>query len=332
MALTFSKDLVLSVVAPVYNEEEGINTFIEASLKTLKSMKLNYELILVNDGSKDNTLELLKTAAKKEKNIRVIELSRNYGREIAMTAGLEQAVGDYVVIMDSDMQDPPELIPELLQKLLEDELDVVYAARTSRAGESFLKRFTSTLFYRIARKMTGLDIPDNAGDFRIFSRRVINAITSMKEHNRYLKMLYAYVGYKVGHVPFERQERLAGQTSYNWYALIGAALDAILAFSNKPLRFMSLTSVAISLTLFLYACYVFISKVLGTDAIEGWTSLMVMMSLMFSIMFIFLAVISEYIGRILTEAKNRPLYYVRDEIGGTAFDIPEMVQKEKTKK
>lgn len=328
-AVALNKNIVLSVVAPVYNEEEGIETFVSETLKVLKEMNVNYEIVLVNDGSKDNTLEIMKALASKNQNLRIIELSRNYGREIAMTAGLEASIGDYVVLMDSDMQDPPEVIPQLLSKLLEEQLDVVYAARASREGESFLKKFTSRLFYRLAGSMTGLTIPDNAGDFRVFSRRVVNSVISLKEHNRYLKMLYAYVGYRVGSVSFERKERLAGVSSYNWGSLIGAATDAIFAFSNKPLRIMSFASVAISVALFFYAVSIFINKVLGASVVEGWTSLMLMMSLMFSILFIFLAVLSEYIARILTEAKNRPLYYVREESGGAVFDIPNMVQDEK---
>ncbi|MGL1922393.1 MAG: glycosyltransferase family 2 protein [Hyphomicrobiales bacterium] len=329
--MKFNKDQVLSVVAPVYNESEGIKHFIAETVKVLSEMELNYEILLVNDGSKDNSLQVMQAIAKANKNIRIIELSRNYGREIAMTAGLESSVGDYVVVLDSDMQDPPKLIPKLLEKLLSDNLDIVYAARTSRRGESFIKKLSSVAFYRIAGKMTGLDIPDNAGDFRIFSRSVINAVTSMKEHNRYLKMLYAYVGFRVGHVPFDRQERLAGETSYNWKSLIGAAMDAIFAFSNKPLRAMSFLSIGISLLLFVYASYIFIEKLLGADTVEGWSSLMFMIALLFSIMFIFLALISEYIARILVESKNRPLYYIREEIGGTEFDISEMVQKESEK-
>jgi dolichol-phosphate mannosyltransferase len=323
-----SKDIVLSVVAPVYNEEEGIETFVKTTVRVLKEMGVNYELVLVNDGSHDDSLAVMNKLAAKNNNIRVMDLSRNYGREIAMTAGLEHAVGDYVVLMDSDMQDPPALIPTLLEKLIDGQFDVVYAARTSRAGETFMKRFTSRLFYRTARHMTGLDIPDDAGDFRVFSRRVVNAVTAIKEHNRYLKMLYAYVGFRVGSIPFDRQERLAGQTSYNWTKLVNAALDAIFAFSNKPLRAISLLSVCLSFLLFVYALFVFFQKILGSDVAEGWTSLALLISFMFSILFVFLAILSEYISRILTEAKNRPLYYIREEHGGTSFDIPSMVQKD----
>jgi dolichol-phosphate mannosyltransferase len=323
-----SKDIVLSVVAPVYNEEAGIDAFVKATHRTLKGMGVNYELVLVNDGSRDDSLAVMNKLAEKNRNIRVLDLSRNYGREIAMTAGLEHAVGDYVVLMDSDMQDPPELIPDLMEKLIDGQYDVVYAARTSRAGETFMKRFTSRLFYRTARRMTGLDIPDDAGDFRVFSRRVVNAVTAIKEHNRYLKMLYAYVGFRVGSVPFDRQERLTGQTSYNWIKLVDAALDAVFAFSNKPLRAISLLSVGLSFLLFLYALFIFLQKVMGANVVEGWTSLMLLVSFMFSILFIFLAILSEYIGRILTESKNRPLYYIREEHGGTSFDVPSMIQKD----
>ena len=327
--MKLSKDLILSVVAPMYNEEEGIQTFIQETEKVLQGLGANYEIILVNDGSKDGTLAQAKQAADKSTNIRVLDLSRNYGREIAMTAGLEAAVGDYVVLMDSDMQDPPSLIPALLDEITAKDLDVVYAARTSRAGEGALKKFTSTLFYRTARRMTGFDIPDNAGDFRIFTRQVVNSITQLDEHNRYLKMLYAYVGFRVGSIPFDRQARHAGTTSYNWVKLIGAALDAIISFSNKPLRVMSVSSVLLSLLLFVYAVFVVLQKFFSGEHIaDGWTSLMLMVSLMFAILFMFLAVISEYLGRTLTESKDRPLYFVREEYGNTKFDVNHIVNND----
>lgn len=324
----FPRDIIVSVVAPVYNEEAGIAVFVKECLATLAAMGCHYELVLVNDGSRDGSLAAMEKLARSHDNVRVIDLSRNYGREIAMTAGLDAAIGDYVVIMDSDMQDPPSLIPTLLDKLLADQLDVVYAARTSRAGESWMKRTTSQLFYRIAANFSGLSIPDNAGDFRVFSRRALNAINAMKEHNRYLKMLYAYVGFRVGSVPFDRAARHSGTSSYNWSKLVGAALDAIFAFSNKPLRWMSLVSSAVSLLLLLYALSVFAGKLMGGPVVEGWTSLMLMMSLMFSLMFLFLALISEYIARILTESKNRPLYFIRDELGGTRFVVAGMVEED----
>ncbi|HEX2858873.1 MAG TPA: glycosyltransferase family 2 protein [Alphaproteobacteria bacterium] len=328
----FSKDIVISVVAPVYNEEQGITDFIAQVFSVLKKMDINHEVILVNDGSRDRTLQTIERQMKQYKNLRLIDLSRNYGREIAMTAGLDQSVGDYVVLMDSDLQDPPALIPQLLDKLLAENLDTVYAARSSREGESFLKKFSSKIFYRVASRVSGMSIPDNAGDYRVMSRRVVNAINSMKEHNRYLKMLYAYVGFKTGYVTFDRAARTSGTSSYNWVKLINAALDAIFAFSSKPLRWMSLISVGISLLLMSYAGMVLVSKIIGNHTVEGWSSLMFMVSLMFSILFLFLSVLSEYIGRILTESKNRPLYYLREENGSVHFQSQSIIQHDDSRR
>lgn len=320
-----SPDIVLSVVSPMFNEQETIEEYVKKTINVLQELVSNYELILVDDGSNDNTFSIAKKLADGNKNVRVIGLSRNYGREVAMTAGLDRSIGDYVVLMDSDLQDPPELIPKLFKKIQEG-YDVVYAARNKRIGESWFKKFSSKLFYRITAKFTGFDIPENAGDFRIFSRQVVHSITRMKEHSRYLKLLYSYVGYEVGSIEFERAARHAGTSKYNYSKLINAAIDAIISFSNAPLRFMSVLSVLISMISLFYAGYITIEKLFfDSGAIEGWTSIMFMMSLMFSILFLFLAVLSEYISRILVETKKRPLYYIREEYGGTEFKIRKIV-------
>jgi dolichol-phosphate mannosyltransferase len=314
-----NQDILISVVAPVYNEEECIEKYILDTLSVLKSNYLNYELILVDDGSTDNSERFIKDIQNKVENIRLLTLSRNYGREIAMSAGLDNSIGDYVVIMDSDLQDPPELIPKLVEKALSG-FDVVYAARISRSGESALKIITSRYFYKITAKMTGLKIPDDAGDFRVFSRRVVNSINQLKEHNRYMKMLYAYVGFSSVGIPFKRKKRYAGKTKYNYASLINASLDAIISFSNKPLRIVSILSIVLSFILFFTSIGVVLYKLIYSNTIvEGWASTIVLVSFLFSILFIFLSIISEYIGRILLEAKNRPLYYIKEETSGLAL-------------
>ncbi|WP_157351564.1 glycosyltransferase family 2 protein [Aliarcobacter butzleri] len=310
-----NNDILVSVVAPVFNEEDCIKKYIDETIKVLKLNYLNYELLLIDDGSIDNTTKIVEEILLNEKNIRLISLSRNYGREIAMTAGLDSCIGDYIVMMDSDLQDSPNLIPSLINKAIEEKYDIVYAARTSRDGESFLKKISSKLFYRITTKLTGLKIPDNAGDFRVFNRKAVNSLIQLKESNRYMKMLYAYVGFSVGSIPFNREKRFAGTTKYNYFKLINASLDAIISFSSMPLRIVSLLSVFISFLLFLTAGGVFIYKLLdSTNSIaSGWASTIVLITFLFSILFIFLAVISEYISRILVESKNRPLYYIKKE-------------------
>lgn len=307
------QNTTLTIIAPMYNEAAGIETFINELEKVRKSLKIETNVVLVNDGSKDNTLTVTKHALKGKKDYTLVNLSRNFGHEVAMTAGLHYATGDYIIIMDSDMQDPPSLIPQLYNAITKEEVDVVYARRTSREGESFMKRFTSTLFYRLAKYTTGLNIPDDAGDFRIMTKRVAQALNTFTEQDRNLKMLYAYAGFNKSSIPFDRPQRHAGNTSYNWWKLINAALDSIVAFSTFPLRLMSLSGVGISLILFLYSVFVVIKKLMGGYAVEGWTSLMMMLTLLFAILFLFLAVLSEYLGRVLMETKRRPLYFVQDE-------------------
>ncbi len=312
-------DILISVVAPVYNEEKCIREYINQTIGILQDNYLNYELVLVDDGSTDNSIDIIKEILGKVKNIRLISLSRNYGREVAISSGLDMSIGDYVVLMDSDLQDPPDLIPKLIDRAVSG-YDVVYAARICRAGESFFKKISSKYFYKIASSFTGFTIPDDAGDFRVFNRKVVNSISELKESNRYMKMLYAYVGFKVSKIPFERSERYAGTSKYSYVKLFNASLDAIISFSNRPLRIVSIFSMILSFLLFSLIFLIFIYKMMDTNAVvEGWSSTMVFISLMFSVLFIFLSIISEYISRILIETKNRPLYYIREEYNSSAM-------------
>jgi polyisoprenyl-phosphate glycosyltransferase len=313
MNKNMNKDILVSVVAPVYNEKDCIEKYIHDTIEVLKENYLNYELVLVDDGSVDKSASMIKDIQNNVENIRLLSLSRNYGREIAITAGLESSIGDYVILMDSDLQDSPSLIPTLVKKAMEG-YDVVYAARTSREGEGFFKKISSRYFYRIASSMTGFNIPEDAGDFRVFSRKVVNSINQLKESNRYMKMLYAYVGFSVAKVPFTRQKRFAGETKYNYSQLINASLDAIISFSNKPLRIVSILSIALSLVLLIVSIGIIVYKLASPNSIvDGWASAVVIITFLFSVLFIFLSVISEYIGRTLSETKNRPLYYIKDE-------------------
>ncbi len=308
-----NNDLLISVTAPVYNEDEIINDYISATLKVLKENFANYELVLIDDGSSDNSVEQIRTIQKDEKHLRLIRLSRNYGREIAMTAGFDNCIGDIVIVMDSDLQDPPELIPLLINKLREEQADICYAARTDRRDESWIKKTTSKLFYKICSSLTGFTIPDDAGDFRAMNRKVINSLIQVREKVRYMKMLYAYVGFKTTSIPFERQARPKGQTKYNYIKLIDAALDAIISNSHQPLRYVSISSILISLFMFILSLKGIFDKFLLKDIESGWASLFFITTLMFSILFIFLAIFAEYISRILTESKDRPLYYITEE-------------------
>lgn len=306
-------NLFLSVVAPTYNEAEGIITFLEHTQKVLDQLNKPYEILIIDDGSIDATVHNIKSYMSSHQYIRLIVFSRNYGHEIALTAGLEHARGEYVVQMDSDLQHPPEYIPELLNKIQEG-YDIVYAARESRAEESWLKRVTAKLFYAVSRRMTGFSVPDNATNFRIMTRQVVQSFRKLKENNRHMLMLFAYIGFKTAFIPVKIHERVAGETKYSYRKLINLAVDSIVSFSHRPLRYMSVLSVFISLVMAFYAGFILLQKLFSHEQLaEGMASIIFITSGLFAILFLFLAVISEYIGRILIESKNRPLYYISED-------------------
>jgi len=316
--MTINKDSLLSVISPCYNEEESIDEFITRTTAVLEEHFRNYELLLVDDGSKDRTVEKIAQHQRNNPNIRLIRLSRNFGKEVAVTAGLEHSTGEVVVMLDSDLQDPPSLIPQLIEKL-DTGYDIVSAQHTIRKKETWIKKSTSKLFYKLASHMTGLHIPNTVGDYRVMRRKVVNAVTSVKDNVRYMKMIYAYVGFRNATVLYEREPRFAGETKYNYPRLIAAAFDAIISFSDRPLRYISIMCVGISAFAFLLTVYVILYKILAGNTSEianGWTSLVVLINMMFCLLFAFLAIISEYISRILRESKNRPLYFAEEIRGG----------------
>lgn len=308
------KNMMLSVVAPMYNEEEVIGAFIQATLDVLSKNFLNYELILVDDGSKDDTVAVCSAYMQGNSKLRLISFSRNYGHEIASTAGLEHALGDYVVLMDSDLQHPPKIIPDMVEKSL-DGYDVVCALRSNRNDESWLKRTTARWFYKISCKMTGFELDSDTGNFRLLNRKVVDSLNKMKESNRHLIMMFAYLGYKTANISFHCPERAAGKSKYNTRKLIALSLDSIIGFSSRPLRLMSIFSVMISIVMMFYAGFILIQKFFSHQQLaDGMASVIFLISGLFSILFLFLAVISEYISRILIESKNRPLYNIKHDL------------------
>lgn len=307
-------DIKLSVIAPMYNEEAVIELFLEKTIKVLDRHFVNYELILVDDGSTDHTVLRCLPYIKSNKNIRLLSFSRNYGHEIASTAGLDHALGDYVVLMDADLQHPPELIPDMVKKAGEG-FDVVCASRTNRERESWLKKITANLFYKLSRKMTGFELQSDTGNFRLISRAVVDSLSKMKESNRHLVMMFAYVGYKTATIAYHCPPRVAGKSKYNLRKLIVLSLDSIVGFSSRPLRIMSCFSVFISILMMVYAGFILIEKLFAHQQLaDGMASIIFLTSGLFSVLFLFLAIISEYIGRILIETKNRPLYNLKQEI------------------
>ena len=303
----------LSIVAPMFNEEDVIEAYIQKTLEVLEHANLDYELILIDDGSTDFTVSRCLPFIKANSKIRLLSFSRNYGHEIASTAGFDHAEGDYVILMDTDLQHPPQIIPALVDKALEG-YDVVCASRTNREHESWFKKITAYIFYRISQKMTGFNLTGETGNYRLINRKVVESIKKMKESNRHLVMMFAYVGFKTATITYECPPRLAGKSKYTIRKLINLSLDSIISFSSRPLRLMSVLSVFISLMMMIYAGFILIQKLFTHQQLaDGMASIIFLIAGLFSVLFLFLAIISEYIGRILIETKNRPLYNIKQE-------------------
>ena len=304
----------LSIIVPLYNEEANIDYLLERLISTLDKLKITYEIVCINDGSKDNTLKLLIAYHQRNSVIKVINLSRNFGKEIALTAGIDYANGAAVIPIDADLQDPPELIEQLVAKWREG-YDVVYGTRKSRSGESWLKRFTANSFYKTIGKMSPVPIPANTGDFRLLDRQVVEAIKKMPERTRFMKGLFAWVGYKQTSILFDREPRFGGKTTWNYWKLWNFALDGITSFSFFPLKIWSYMGLIISLISLLYALFLVVrTLILGID-VPGYASLMVAVLFFGGIQLITLGIIGEYLGRVYEEVKRRPLYFVRESYG-----------------
>ena len=301
----------LSIVVPIYNEEKNIPILYERLKKAASSISSNHELIFVNDGSKDaSLLELLKLA-QADNRVFYINFSRNFGHQIAVTAGLDYSKGDAVVIIDGDLQDPPELIPQLYAQYKEG-YQVVYAQRTKRQGESWLKKMTAKWFYRILKKVTHIHIPVDTGDFRLIDRKVVECLKQMPEQNKFLRGQIAWIGFKQTAVFFERQERMYGKTGYPFSKMLKFALDGITGFSDKPLAFVTKAGLFISLISFLIILYAIFSYFVLGRTIQGWTSLIISTMFIGGIQLISIGIIGEYISRINKNVLNRPLYVVGD--------------------
>jgi len=290
----------LSVVLPVFNEEETIPSLYQRLTSVMRSSVDTYELIFVNDGSVDNSLALLKRLADGDPNMKVVSLSRNFGHQAAITCGLNYSCGDAVIVMDSDLQDPPEFIPELIKKGREG-FDVVYAIREQRPGDGLFKRATAALFYRSFRKLARVPIPADTGDFRLLSRRVVEALKATRERSRFVRGLVSWIGYRQTGIRFVRQERAAGQTNYPFRKMLKFAIDGITSFSFFPLQMSTYFGFAISGRSFVSIAYAVLLKLLTDRLMIGWTSVIVAILFVGGVQLITLGVIGEYIGRIYEE-------------------------------
>ncbi|SOY57267.1 prophage-derived bactoprenol glucosyl transferase [Cupriavidus taiwanensis] len=302
---------LLSLVVPCYNESESIDKFFVSVMPVLESIDaIRFEIVLVNDGSTDDTLEQLIAWSHRDPRVRVVDLTRNFGKEAALTAGLDEALGDAVIPIDADLQDPPALIPELVRRWREG-AEVVLAQRSSRACDSWLKRMTAGAYYRVHNKLSDQKLPVNVGDFRLMDRVVVNALKQMPERRRFMKGLFAWVGYRTVIVPYEREARSAGHSKFSGWRLWNFALEGITSFSTMPLRSWTYIGVAIALGAFGYGAFIVgRTLVLGID-VPGYASLLSVLLFLGGIQLIGLGVVGEYVGRIYDEAKGRPIYLVR---------------------
>ena len=318
------KKRLLSVVVPVFNEAEVIDAFYKRLKKLVDSLNpLSYEIIFVDDGSRDGSYHKLVELANSDPNVRVIKFSRNFGHQLAITAGIDAAKGDAVVVIDSDLQDPPEVIEKFIKKW-EEGYDVVYGIREKREGETKMKLFTAALFYRLLKAIIKIDIPADVGDFRLMSRRAVEKFRELRERDRFVRGLVSWVGFKQTGVPYMRDKRYAGETKYPYRKMIKFAFDGIASFSNMPLKLATWFGYITSLLAFLYACSVFVQKFMGYT-VQGWATIMVGMLFLGGVQLICLGILGEYIGRIFNEIKQRPLYVIEE-----IYDLQGAAKKDKS--
>jgi dolichol-phosphate mannosyltransferase len=301
----------LSIVVPVYNEEKSIRLMYDRLLASITVISHNFEIIYVNDGSKDNSfLELVKLS-KEDERVKYINFSRNFGHQIAVTAGLDYSKGTAVVIIDGDLQDPPEVIPEMYA-MYKEGFEVVYGQRLKRKGDNFFKKITAKYFYRILKKITSINIPLDTGDFRLIDRKIVKDLKNMPEQNKFLRGQIAWLGYRQTSVFFERDERKFGETGYPFSKMLKFALDGITGFSDVPLQFVTKTGIFISFISFLVILYAIFSHFILDRTITGWTSLIISSMFIGGVQLISVGIIGEYISRINKNVQNRPLYIVSE--------------------
>ena len=303
----------ISIVVPCYNEEEAIPLFYEEINKTSKEIKdYDFEFIFVNDGSKDNSASIMKELAKKDKRVKFIDFSRNFGKEAAMYAGLELSSGDFITTMDVDLQDPPSLLPEMIKGITEEGYDCVATKSTSRNGYSFLRKTFTRWFYKIIAKISKTEMVAGARDYRLMTRQMVNAIINMKEYNRYSKGLFSFVGFKTKWIEFENQERVAGTTKWNFWKLFSYAIDGIVGFSTAPLIVSSIIGVLFCLISFILIIFIIVKTLIFGDPTSGWPSLACIIFFVSGIQLFCIGIIGQYLSKVYLEVKNRPIYIIKD--------------------
>ncbi len=305
----------VTIIIPAYNEEEALPLLYERLTAVINKLsEYEFEMLFVNDGSKDKTIQIIKEFRAKDDRVSYVDFSRNFGKEVAMIAGLDYAKGDCVIFIDADLQDPPELIPELI-KYWEQGYDDVYARRKSRKGETFLKKFTSKMYYKVLQKLTKVEIQRDTGDFRLLDRRCVNALIQLRETQRCSKSMFSWIGYNKKEVLFNRDPRIAGKTKWNYKKLVDLAIDGITSFTTSPLRISTYLAIPTFLMLFGYFVYVIIKCITKHVPIEAFQATILLILFFAGIQIMLFGIMGEYLGRIFNETKNRPLYFIKEYNG-----------------
>ncbi|KMP96824.1 MULTISPECIES: glycosyltransferase family 2 protein [Bacillus] len=300
----------ITILVPAYNEEEVLDQLYSRLTGVFQGIpNYNFEILFVNDGSKDRTLDIIKEFRMNDKRISYVDLSRNFGKETAMIAGLDHAIGDAVIIIDADLQDPPELIPEMI-KYWEQGYDDIYAKRRSRSGESWAKKWTAGKFYSLLKKTTRIPIQENTGDFRLLDRRCVEALKKIRETQRYTKGMFSWIGYNKKEILFDRDPRAAGETKWNYFKLMDLAIEGITSFTTAPLRLASFMGFTVSFLAFIYMIWIIIKTLMYGESVSGYPSMMTAILFIGGVQLISIGIIGEYLGRIFNETKQRPLYFV----------------------
>lgn len=302
----------VSIIVPCYNEQDSLPIFYGEVIKVLDSISSEYEILFVDDGSKDDTLNIIKGFADRNRMVRYISFSRNFGKEAAMYAGFCNASGDYIVVMDADMQDPPGLLPEMLELLKEGDYDSVATRRENRTGEPVIRSWFAVMFYRIINRISDADIVDGARDFRLMKKSMVDAIVQMSEYNRFSKGIFGWVGFRTYWLPYENQERVAGETKWNFWGLTKYALDGIINFSQVPLSLASWFGVIMTIISFLAVLFIVIRKFMFGDPVQGWASLACIITFIGGIQLFCMGIMGQYMAKTYLEVKKRPHYIISD--------------------
>ena len=303
--------MLISLIVPCYNEQEALPIFYEESTKVLAGMDCEYEFLFVNDGSKDATLSILKDLAERDEHVTYLSFSRNFGKEAAMYAGFTNAKGDYVAVMDADMQDPPALLPEMTRILESGEYDSIATRRVSRKGEPVVRSFCARCFYKLIRRISDADIVDGARDFRMMTRDMVNSVLALSEYNRFSKGIFGWVGYRTKWLEYENIERTAGETKWSFWKLLAYSLDGIVNFSNVPLMISSYLGILMTFISFVAIIFIIVRKLIFGDPVSGWPSLVCIITFVGGIQLFCMGIMGQYLSKTYMEVKKRPHYIIQ---------------------